>query len=134
MAPLMSVFWPAYLPKPGFGRRAMACVSALVGFGALLGTAPATAQTTASVTVNAATTTATIPATAFGMHNSVYDNNFNDASVPTLLGNAGVTLMRYPGGGYADQYHWSNYTGTQYQNSGSLPYLAPGDEMGHFAK
>lgn len=71
---------------------------------------------------------------AMGIHASVYDNNLNDAEVPALLRAAGVTTLRYPGGGYADNYHWSIYKATKWQASDppKYGYYATNNDFGHF--
>ncbi|NUO41072.1 MAG: hypothetical protein HOV82_03435 [Streptomyces sp.] len=71
--------------------------------------AAATAYT-ASVSVDTARTLATLPATGVGMNVAVYDGNMNHPSVPGLLKDAGVGAVRYPGGSYADGYHWQTHT------------------------
>lgn len=64
-----------------------------------------------SVDMNAALVT--VPPAALGIHTSVYDGSLSDvAALPALLGGAGITLLRYPGGSYADNYHWAQYTMT----------------------
>jgi len=52
---------------------------------------------------------------AFGIHTSVYDSNLISPQVVTLLKAAAINTLRYPGGGYADNYHWSNYKPTKWQ-------------------
>ena len=42
-----------------------------------------------------------------GVHTSVYDANMQLPTTPDLLKQAGVKSLRYPGGSYADLYHWS---------------------------
>lgn len=76
----------------------------------LLCAAPSLAQTTATVTVSAGTPLGTIPTTAVGVNTAVWDGALLDAAVPGLLGQAGVTTLRFPGGSTSDQYHWQ--TGT----------------------
>jgi hypothetical protein len=73
-------------------------------------TLPASAATTASVSVNAGQSLATIPATGIGMNVAVYDGNMNASDIPGLLKADGVGLVRYPGGGYGDGYHWQTHT------------------------
>jgi hypothetical protein len=73
--------------------------------------APA-ATTAASVSVNAGQALATVPATAIGTNGSVYDAALADAAVPGLLKNAGVGLIRFPGGTESDEYNWKNNTDT----------------------
>jgi hypothetical protein len=88
----------------------------------------------ANVAVNVTTTKATIPTTAYGIHTSVYDNNFANTSTPARLNAIGVNTLRWPGGGYADVYHWSTHADTQFENSGNLGYVAANTDIGHFAK
>lgn len=74
----------------------------------------------ASVTVNAGQVIRRIPATLYGTNiqwvwngYSLWDDYRNQAD-PALLGYAksmGVSLIRYPGGMYADFYHWQNGVG-----------------------
>lgn len=70
----------------------------------------ASAVVTASVSVDAGRTLASIPATGVGMNVAVYDGNMNHPSVPGLLKDAGVGMVRCPGGSYADGYHWQTHT------------------------
>ena len=46
-----------------------------------------------------------------GIHTSVYDANMQLPTTPDLLKAAGVKSLRYPGGSYADLYHWSTAHG-----------------------
>ncbi len=89
----------------------LAVAAALVGGGALAATTlPASAASTAAVSVDANQTLATLPSTGVGTNVAVYDGNMNDAAVPGLLKNGGYGMVRYPGGSYADIYHWQNNT------------------------
>ncbi|MEV5279418.1 cellulose-binding protein [Streptomyces sp. NPDC051994] len=71
---------------------------------------PATAASSVSVSVNAAQRLATIPATGVGINTAVYDAGMNHPAVPGLLDAAGMGAVRYPGGSYADAYHWKTHT------------------------
>ena len=73
-------------------------------------TAPASAAVAATVSVNAGQSRATIPGTAYGMNVAVYDGHMNDATIPGLLKNAGIGMVRYPGGSYGDIFHWQTNT------------------------
>ncbi|MGW4995333.1 LPXTG cell wall anchor domain-containing protein [Streptomyces mirabilis] len=64
----------------------------------------------ASVSVDAGRALAGIPATGVGMNVAVYDGNMNHPAVPGLLKDTGTGMVRYPGGGYADGYHWQTHT------------------------
>src|SRR5690349_9463455 len=90
---------------------AAAAAVALAGAGAVaVATLPASAATTASVSVNAGQSLATIPSTGIGMNVAVYDSDMNGPEIPGLLKTIGVGMVRYPGGGYADGYHWQTNT------------------------
>jgi alpha-L-arabinofuranosidase len=62
---------------------------------------------TANVTVNVSSNLAVVPATGYGLHTSVYTLTFDDPALPGKLSQGGVSMLRYPGGGYADGFHWS---------------------------
>ena len=98
-------------------RRAATCLTAVagtltLGVGLLTAatTVPASAATTASVTIDAGRTLTTWPAAGVGMNVAVWDGRMNDPATAGLLRNAGITAVRYPGGGYADGYHWQTHT------------------------
>src|SRR5579863_2550977 len=96
----------------------------------------------ANVTVNAAGKLSTVAASAYGVHTSVYDNQNGNASLPNLLIQSGVTALRYPGGGYADVFHWSvsrsalsgGGLSPWFGNTNSFGYVASGTDFGSFAK
>jgi hypothetical protein len=96
----------------------------------------------AVVAVNTASTLAIVPQTGFGMHTSVYDPSLSDtAALPALLAATGITTLRYPGGSYADLYHWAQYTltptfasATPACNIAANGYLAPHTDFGYFLK
>ncbi|WP_030236220.1 cellulose binding domain-containing protein [Streptomyces sp. NRRL S-350] len=110
-------------PPPGTSRLPAALAGlALLAAGLLWNTAPnadaaatatttaAATATTATVSVNAAQSLATVPATAIGTNGSVYDSKLTDAAVPGLLRQAGVGLVRFPGGSSSDSYDWKTNT------------------------
>jgi hypothetical protein len=76
---------------------------------ALTGTASA-ATLSASVSVNASQSLGTFPATEVGANLAVWDSLLADTQTGTLMRNAGVTYLRYPGGSYSDIYHWQTNT------------------------
>ena len=67
------------------------------------------------VTVDTSKTRNYMGPRAMGMHTSVYDNSLADPMLPELLRAAGITTLRYPGGGYADIYHWSVHKATKWR-------------------
>ncbi|MFF5225336.1 cellulose binding domain-containing protein [Dactylosporangium sp. NPDC000521] len=46
---------------------------------------------------------------ASGLTAAVWDGRMNDAATTGLLRDASVKLVRYPGGGYGDGYHWQTH-------------------------
>jgi hypothetical protein len=89
---------------------------------------PVSAQKTARVQVNLKTELAVVPAAGYGVHMSVYDNDFTSPGLPEKLKAAGVTALRYPGGSYADLFHWKSTAGT----TGAKVYINPNDTFDHF--
>jgi len=70
---------------------------------------------------------------AMAVQSVVSDNHLMDPEVPALLRVVGLTTVRYPGGGKADQYHWSTYKASNWQGTGgSNVYYAPGNNFGGF--
>ena len=89
----------------------LATALALTAAGAVTAAAPsASAATAVSVTVNAGQALATMPAVGVGVNVAVYDGNMNSSATPGLLSTAGLKAVRYPGGSYADNYHWQTNT------------------------
>jgi hypothetical protein len=80
-----------------------------------------------SVSVDAGSVKARMPATGIGLHTSVYANQFGNPVVPDRIAESGVELLRYPGGSYADIYHWTNHTATG-------GYAATASHFGRFAQ
>lgn len=88
-----------------------AATAVLAVVGATLAATPnASAAVTASVSVDAGRTLATMPSAGVGTNVAVYDGNMNDSAVPGLVSAAGIKAVRYPGGSYADIYHWQTNT------------------------
>jgi hypothetical protein len=85
----------------------------------------AAASGTVNVTVNANEGQGTIPATAYGLNSAVWDSQMNVPQVQGLLQQAGVGMLRYPGGSYGDIYHWQTNTATG-------GFVAPGTDFDSF--
>lgn len=62
------------------------------------------------VAINANTSLGTIPDTAFGVNSAAWDSHLLDSSIPGMLRQDGITVMRYPGGSTSDYYHWQSNT------------------------
>jgi hypothetical protein len=110
------------------------CISALgalvVVCGALAApgagvTTAAAAGSTVNVTVNTQEGLGTIPSTAYGLNTAVWDPLMNTTQTQSLLQQAGVDMLRYPGGSYGDLYNWQN-------NTVQGGYAAPGTDFDQF--
>jgi hypothetical protein len=113
-----------------FARRALwpiAAAAALVaGVAFTAGGVPAGAASTAvNVTVNADEGLGTVPSTAYGLNQAVWDSQMNTQASVNMLSQAGVEMMRYPGGSYGDIYNWQN-------NTAAGGYVAPGTDFDQF--
>jgi hypothetical protein len=91
-----------------------------------------------TVTVNVADSPiASVSPDMMGVHTAVYDGLLTTSSTtPMLLKDAGVTSLRYPGGSYADLYHWESNTGTATPAAGAgsnVIYVATTANFGSFA-
>jgi chitodextrinase len=102
-------------------------IAALLAFAGVAVAPAASAATSATVTVNAASGRGAIPAGGHGVNAAVYDGNMNHSAIPGLYRDAGFTAVRYPGGSYADIYHWQTGTaggGYVAPNTGFDAYMA----------
>ncbi|WP_236601901.1 cellulose-binding protein [Ktedonobacter sp. SOSP1-52] len=101
-------------PRHGRGRSTLPMMLALIVTFVMLGAYPLSAAAadtpTVQVTVDTHHTLATIPETALGTNAAVWDGHLLDQGVPDLLHNAGVKVIRYPGGSTSDVYHWQSNT------------------------
>lgn len=101
---------------------------------------------TANVSVDAANVLSTMSPMGLGLHTSPYYNAMNHASVDDRLEEAGVTTLRYGGGGYADVFHWS-IARAQWENGiiggglspwwgepGNFGYVGPGSDFASFGR
>ena len=93
---------------------------------------------TAAVNIDAGTVVRTVPTTLYGSNLEwVWDayslwNEQTLSADPTLVSaakNLGLTVIRYPGGMYADFYHWQNGVGP-YANRPVVPFRAGDSETG----
>lgn len=86
-----------------------------------------------TVTIDPTDVRATVPPLAYGMHASVYDNSLHESALRTQLDDAGIALLRWPGGGYSDNYHFATHTMSPWSD-GSRGYLAEGSDFGGFVR
>ena len=119
-----------HLPDPhGRGlRRWLAAGAAVALASAVLttNTAAQAAPASVNVTVNAGEGLGVVPSTAYGLNQAVWDSNMNTQASVDLISQAGVGMMRYPGGSYGDGYHWQTNT----VSGGG--YVAPGTDFDSF--
>ncbi|GAA3232312.1 cellulose binding domain-containing protein [Dactylosporangium siamense] len=97
----------------GLSRRAVMGAALLLAAGmsaAVPGPAAAADPAPTTVTVNARAGLATVPDTALGVNDAIWDAELGTTAVSDLLGAAGAQMIRYPGGSYADIYHWRDHT------------------------
>jgi hypothetical protein len=115
----------------------------------LMSTHSAHAQTV-TASVNVGTTLAQLPEYGMGVHTSVYDNSLRFTGSPYnlldgMLDEAGINTLRYPGGGYADVFHFSHSRPSLNFASGfglspwwgttaSYGYMGPSTDFGNFVK
>jgi len=95
-------------------RRSLQSVVLLPVLFASMGIQMHSAQAyTASVTSDISQSKATVPATGYGIHTSIYDNNMvNGTTTPAAVKASGATTLRYPGGTDADVFHWQTMSFT----------------------
>jgi len=66
--------------------------------------------TPVAVTVNAHAALSTVPETGIGANHAIWDSHLGTDETADRLKDAGVQLLRYPGGSYSDIYHWADHT------------------------
>ncbi len=70
------------------------------------------AARTGQVTINANQSLGTLTNASKGLNTAVWDSHMTDSASTTAVKNAGITILRYPGGSTSDDYHWqSNNSG-----------------------
>ncbi|HEU5229157.1 MAG TPA: cellulose binding domain-containing protein [Ktedonobacteraceae bacterium] len=76
----------------------------------------AVAATSTQITINASQSLGTVTNASEGINTAVWNGNMLDSAATTLLKNANVKTMRYPGGSTSDVYHWQSNTTVQGQS------------------
>lgn len=111
---------------------AMASMALAVAAAALPLSTPASADPAATdatgdttVTVDASAGLGTVDPAALGANTAIWDGYMNDPEVASLYRAAGIGSLRYPGGSYADIYHWVD-------NTAPGGYVAPGTDFDAF--
>ncbi|MFC8390364.1 MULTISPECIES: cellulose binding domain-containing protein [unclassified Streptomyces] len=98
---------------------ALALLSPLNATGVASAAAPETPAADVDVQVNTQASLGRMSDTARGVNTAIWDSHMNDPEVADLMKAADVGAMRYPGGSYADIYHWETHTAPG-------GYVAPG--------
>ena len=108
-------------------RFAILSVALLTAAGsAAIGLSPAAADLgSVTVAVDAHAGQQLVPSTGLGVNDAVWDTHLGSTETSSLLRNAGVKVMRYPGGSYADIYHWKD-------NTAPGGYVAPDTDFDTF--
>ncbi|MFB8087499.1 cellulose binding domain-containing protein [Streptomyces sp. NPDC055992] len=123
MAPSHRPPHPAGRGLRPLARGAAVLAASLALLSSLVGVAPAAPQSAdaadADVRVNAQAALGTLTSEARGVNTAIWDAHMNDPEVAGLMKSADVGVMRYPGGSYADIYHWETHTAPG-------GYVAPG--------
>ncbi len=95
-------------------RRRTVASAVLLALGTAVITAPPGAQaapaTDTRVDLDTRAGLATVTDTAVGVNHAIWDSQLGTPAVADLLKDAGVRMLRYPGGSYADIYHWKDHT------------------------
>ncbi|OSZ57964.1 alpha-L-arabinofuranosidase [Streptomyces pharetrae CZA14] len=98
---------------------ALALVSPSSAAGPATAASPAAPVADTVVRVNTQAALGRLSDVARGVNAAIWDSHMNDPEVATLMKAADVGAMRYPGGSYADIYHWETHTAPG-------GYVAPG--------
>ena len=98
----------------GHHHRRFAILSAallgVAGFTAASLSAAAAEPAPVTVSVDTHAGQQRVPAIGLGVNDAIWDTTLGSDSTTGLLNDAGVQIRRYPGGSYADIYHWKDHT------------------------
>jgi hypothetical protein len=106
-------------------RRVLASTVLLAAVTAVPSGAHATPASPTRIDVDARAGLATVGDVALGVNHAIWDAQLGTPAVSDLLKDAGVQMVRYPGGSYADIYHWQDHTAPG-------GYVAPGTDFDTF--
>lgn len=94
----------------------------------LIASAAYAAPSTAHVKVDVRQSVTVVPSIGLGLGVAVWDGHMTDPEVAGLIRDAGFSVIRYPGGSYADIYHWKTNAPTK----GLQATVQPNDDFDHF--
>ncbi len=100
--------WQRYLLVAMLMLATMLMMSAVTSSKAAAATTHTQNVTPAKVTINTSQSVGTILPPALGLNTAAWDTHLLDPSVPGLIQQAGVKILRFPGGSTADYYHWQS--------------------------
>ncbi|HEY4300177.1 MAG TPA: hypothetical protein VGM73_04850, partial [Candidatus Didemnitutus sp.] len=103
---------PSCFGSNGAERAVRAAAFTILG---ALGALSASAQS-ANVAVNAAQSVRTVDERVFGLNAVMWDADVADPQTISLVGAAGVRVIRIPGGSLSDTYHWTLNKGVDTNN------------------
>ena len=109
--------------------RSFCALCALVVVGAPQAALGQGNKPTAKVSVQADKPRTFLAPRALGVSWDMAGNEIDEPLMPQILASAGVTTLRYPGGAFADSYHWSTNKAT-----GAGGTVNPANDFGHFAR
>ena len=125
-------------------RRFVLLGICLIPLSALVELSSVRAAISATVNVDAANVRSVMSPLGLGVHTSPYDNALGNSSLDERIEEAGVTTLRYGGGGYADLQHWAvaNSSSTMvgrgfspwFGQAGNYGYIGPNSDFGSFVR
>ncbi|HVU67726.1 MAG TPA: cellulose-binding protein, partial [Ktedonobacteraceae bacterium] len=86
----------------------------------------ALAATSAQVTINASQSLGGLTNLSAGLNAAIWDGNMLDSASTSAISNAGISVLRYPGGSASDIYHWQSHS----EDNGG--YVNPSDTFDAF--
>jgi Glycosyl hydrolase family 30 beta sandwich domain len=114
-------------PKRSFGARNLQSATSLVVL--IVASSFVPAVLAAGVNVDTTNIRAVMPLEGLGVGTAVYSGQFGYSNLPSRLNEAGITTLRYPGGGYSDVYHWSISQDGPFGNTTDKGYISPGNNF-----
>ena len=77
--------------------------------------------TPSTVTVDTRSNVGVLSTIAVGANAAAWDTNLTDPELPRLLADAGLQVLRYPGGSTSNNYHWLSNTPDDPNQGGTVP-------------
>jgi hypothetical protein len=90
-----------------------AVIGALGSFSGQSAFAQNPASVAVKVVINRSQHVAAVSSHSIGLALEVWDPYMTNPAAPKLIKDAGFSILRYPGGSYADLYHWKNNSASQ---------------------